>query len=205
MYLAASHHTLQHAMMCPRALTYKFFTALTNALLHISPTCLKVLPEVSARGEETEGGRDGGTERCNRIITQDTSLKGTAVGGPIWALHQQTHTSIATATRSQCCLIMADKDECISSQSTLCPILIQWVPNTPHALYLFPQKGSSGVIQIFLNLSAPPNSHLFCLFLLLSPVSVNHRYMSRWSSLKAVSCLVCSKWLQRRQEGLHVF
>lgn len=28
----------------------------------------------------------------NRIITRDTSLKGTAVGGPIWALHQQAHT-----------------------------------------------------------------------------------------------------------------
>lgn len=28
----------------------------------------------------------------NRIITRDTSLKGTAGGGPIWALHQQAHT-----------------------------------------------------------------------------------------------------------------
>lgn len=142
-YLDASHRALQRATLCPRVLTYIFFALFTNALLHISaepPTCLKVLPEVRARGKEREGGSDRRRERCNRIITQDTSLKGTAVGGPIWALHQQTHTSIATTTGSQFCLIIADKDECISSQSTLCPILIQCVPNTPHALYPFPHK-----------------------------------------------------------------
>lgn len=50
------------------------------------------------------------------------------------------HTSIATTTGSQCCLIMADKDGCISSQSTLCPILIQSVPNTPHTVDPFPYK-----------------------------------------------------------------
>lgn len=78
-----------------------FFALFTNALLYISaepPTCLKVLPEVRARGKEREQASDRGRERCNRIITQDSSLKGTAAGGPIWALHQQTHASIATST-----------------------------------------------------------------------------------------------------------
>lgn len=78
---------------------------------HVLKSCQKLEPE-----GDREGRRDRRRERCNRIITQGTSLKGTAAGGPIWALHQQTHTSIATTTGSQCCLIMADKDECISSQ-----------------------------------------------------------------------------------------
>lgn len=91
------------------------FTDARRLILTESPSHLKVFPEVSARGRVgREGEREEG--RCNRIITQGTSLKGTAAGGPIWALHPQTHTSIATTTGSECCLIMADRDECISSQ-----------------------------------------------------------------------------------------
>ncbi len=80
-----------------------------------------------------------------------------------------THTSIATTTGSQCCLIMADKDGCISSQSTLCPILIQSVPNTPHTVAAFPHKPFSRVLQVFHMLGCTPISplssfsHLFCL------------------------------------------
>lgn len=67
-----------------------------------------------------------------------------------------THTSIVTTTGSQCCLIMADKDGCISSQSTLCPILIQCVPNTPHAVDPFPHKRFSSEYSRFFaaNISA---------------------------------------------------
>lgn len=60
-----------------------------QSLQHILKSCQKLEPEGK---EGWVGGRDRGIERCNRIITQDTSLKGTAVGGPIWALHQQAHT-----------------------------------------------------------------------------------------------------------------
>lgn len=91
--LAASRRALQRATMRRRAHTYTFFALFTNVVLHISaepPTRLKVLPEVRARGKEREG-EIRRRERCNRIITPDTSLKGTAVGGPIWALHQ-AHT-----------------------------------------------------------------------------------------------------------------
>lgn len=101
-----------------------FFALFTKVALHISTkpqTYLRVLPEVRAC-RERGGAIDKRRKRYNRIITQDTSLKGTAVGGPIWALHQQAHTSIATATGSQRTQIVAGKDGCISSQSTLCPV-----------------------------------------------------------------------------------
>lgn len=70
-YLDASHRALQRATLCPRVLTYIFFALFTNALLHISaepPTCLKVLPEVRARGEEREGGREGAIEEERGVI-----------------------------------------------------------------------------------------------------------------------------------------
>lgn len=100
--LAASRRSLQSSTMHQRAHAYTFFFALfTNVVLHISiqpPTCLKVLPEVRAWGRER--GRDRRRkERCNRIITQDTSLKGTAVGGPIWALYQQAHTHLHSSNQ----------------------------------------------------------------------------------------------------------
>lgn len=120
--------------------------------LHVLKSCQKLEPE-----GKREWGRGRRRERCNRIITEDASLKGTAAGGPIWALHQQTHTSIATTTGSQYCLIMADKDECISSQSTSCPILIQRVLNTPHALY-------------FINVCAVP----FLVSLVFAAASLSH-------------------------------
>lgn len=41
---------------------------------------------------------------------------------------------------SRCCLITADRDKCISSQSTLCPVFTQRVPNTPHDPYPFTQQ-----------------------------------------------------------------
>lgn len=64
-----------------------------------------------------------------------------------------THTSIATTTGSQSCLIMADKDGCISSQSTLRPILIQSLPNTLHTIDPFPHKLSLWDLQVFLSVS----------------------------------------------------
>lgn len=95
-YLSPPRLLMQGALFLPR---YRHV---------LKSSCQKLEPE----GELGLNER----ERCNRIITQGTSLKGTAAGGPIWALHQQTHTSIATTTGSQCCLIMGDKDECLSSQ-----------------------------------------------------------------------------------------
>ena len=60
-----------------------------------------------------------------------------------------THTSIATTTGSQSCLIMADKDGFISSQSTSCPILIQSLPNTLHTIDPFPRKLFLWDLQVF--------------------------------------------------------
>lgn len=75
-----------------------------------------------------------------------------------------THTSIATTTGSQSCLIMADKDGCISSQSTLCPILIQPLPNTVHTIDPFPRKLFLWDLQVFFSVSPLFSlSHLFCL------------------------------------------
>lgn len=111
---ALKRTTTMHLRFCP----------VYEVALHISTkpqTYLRVLPEVRAC-RERGGAIDKRRKRYNRIITQDTSLKGTAVGGPIWALHQQAHTSIATATGSQRTQIVAGKDGCISSQSTLCPV-----------------------------------------------------------------------------------
>lgn len=111
-----SHCAVQRitlAQCAHRAFPPPLFTNARRLIFTELPSRLKVLPEVRGSPRESwERARDRRRERCNRIITQGTSLKGTAAGGPIWALHQRAHTSVATTTGSQCCLIMADKDEC---------------------------------------------------------------------------------------------
>lgn len=124
-----------------------------------------------------------------------------------------THTSIAATTGSQCCLIIADKDGCISSQSTLCPILIQCVPNSPHAVDPFPHKlffvSPPGLprarlytsLSAFLLFSSFPSLVLLLCYLSCSvPTQAQLYYYTNAQKYKMCKCVVTvlqcgSRWL----------